>query len=248
MAAPRSSRPPRRDDSAKLFVGSLSYDTTTDELKRIFNAFAKVVDCHVAQDKDSGASRGFAFVTFDSEEHANAALTEFDGMEIGGRSIKVSLAKQGERNHVVVGHGAGEEVNISAYHVETITEAQQRVVLRKSKLPSEMRIDHSDSFVYSDDEPDDDPEKSFVDSLSSKEKKRLLRKLAADGEGSKPLGATGHGETIKNSKNEKKKKSKKKEKKHKKESKRKKSDSSSSGRELDENHENHETSPKKRRR
>jgi RNA recognition motif-containing protein len=221
----------------KLFVASLSYETTSEELRKLFETRGRVVDCHLAKDKETGSSRGFAFVTFETESNALDAMMEFDGYELGGRTMKVTIAnapraKGGSRrgqDEAVAGHGVGEEVNITEYKAERITEAQQRVKLRESKLPSEMRAARTNDFVFSDDEDtagaEVDPEAAFVASLSTKEKRKLLKTLGAGGaeEG-------GGSEESKRSKKKdsKKKKSKKDAKKKKKKKKKKKYSSSSS--------------------
>jgi RNA recognition motif-containing protein len=110
-------------DGCKLFVSSLSYSTTAEVLKRLFESVGKVADCHVAKDRESGESRGFAFVTMAREADALLALEEFNGHELDGREMKVNVANAGgsgggrRKDEPVAGHGAGEEVNVTAYKV-----------------------------------------------------------------------------------------------------------------------------------
>ena len=78
----------------KLFVGGLSWGTTDDSLKTAFAEFGEVTEAKVITDRESGRSRGFGFVTFESSEHAEAAVTALDGTEIDGRSVRVNEAQE----------------------------------------------------------------------------------------------------------------------------------------------------------
>ena len=77
----------------KLFVGSLSWDTTDESLKAFFATVGEVVEAKVITDKFSGKSKGFGFVTMTSEEEATAAVEKLNDTELDGRSIKVDYAK-----------------------------------------------------------------------------------------------------------------------------------------------------------
>lgn len=78
--------------SAKLFVGNLSFDTTSDEIRDLFSAVGPVGSCHVITDRDTGRSRGFGFVEMNSEAEANAVKEKFDGQNLHGRALKVAEA------------------------------------------------------------------------------------------------------------------------------------------------------------
>ena len=78
----------------KLFVGGLSWNTNEDSLREGFERFGNVEEAKVITDRETGRSRGFGFVTFDSDEAANTAITEMDGKEFDGRSIKVNEAQE----------------------------------------------------------------------------------------------------------------------------------------------------------
>jgi RNA recognition motif-containing protein len=82
--------------ATKLFVGKLSYDTTDDSLKARFAAFGTVVSVSVIKDRDSGMSKGFAFVEMETQEAAQAAINALDGNEFEGRTIVVNVAKPRE--------------------------------------------------------------------------------------------------------------------------------------------------------
>ena len=79
----------------KLFVARLSYNATEDELKNIFSAHGEITECSIATDKDTGKSRGFAFVKFTSRKAGEKAIKELDGSEILGRKISVLESDDG---------------------------------------------------------------------------------------------------------------------------------------------------------
>jgi RNA recognition motif-containing protein len=86
---------PRRSTSGptKLFVGGLSWDTTTDDLRTAFSKFGNIVDVAVIPDRATGRSRGFGFVTFESPEQADEAVKGMNGAELDGRTLKVNRAE-----------------------------------------------------------------------------------------------------------------------------------------------------------
>ena len=77
----------------KLFVGGLSWDTTTEDLTNAFAKFGAIVDATVILDRTTGRSRGFGFVTFDKPPDANEAVKNMNGAELDGRILKVNLAE-----------------------------------------------------------------------------------------------------------------------------------------------------------
>ncbi|OGD74618.1 MAG: RNA-binding protein [Candidatus Coatesbacteria bacterium RBG_13_66_14] len=78
----------------KLFVGSLSWDTTDQSLREAFERFGEVVEAKVITERDSGRSRGFGFVTFADDESGRNAISEMDGAELDGRTIRVDEARE----------------------------------------------------------------------------------------------------------------------------------------------------------
>ena len=76
----------------KLFVGSLSWNTTDDGLYQAFSAFGDVTEAKVITDRDTGRSRGFGFVTFSDDEAAGKAIAAMNGSELDGRTIRVDEA------------------------------------------------------------------------------------------------------------------------------------------------------------
>jgi len=79
--------------SAKLFVGNLSFETTSDEIRNLFSEVGPVESCQVITDRDTGRSKGFGFVEMNSKAEATTAKTKFDGQELHGRALKVDEAK-----------------------------------------------------------------------------------------------------------------------------------------------------------
>jgi len=76
----------------KLFVGNLPFSMTDDQLKQIFSAHGNVVSANIVIDKFSQRSKGFAFIEFETEEEAAAAMQALDGSEQDGRNIAVKEA------------------------------------------------------------------------------------------------------------------------------------------------------------
>jgi RNA recognition motif-containing protein len=79
--------------SKKLFVGGLSWGTTDDGLHQAFAQFGEIVEAKVITDRETGRSRGFGFVTFANDDGATKAISEMDGTELDGRTIKVNEAE-----------------------------------------------------------------------------------------------------------------------------------------------------------
>jgi RNA recognition motif-containing protein len=79
--------------SQKLFVGGLPFSTSTEELGQLFNQVEGVESVQVVTDRDTGQSRGFAFVEMATSEAANQAIQKFNGYALGGRTLKVEISK-----------------------------------------------------------------------------------------------------------------------------------------------------------
>jgi cold-inducible RNA-binding protein len=77
----------------KLYVGGLSWDTTSDSLREAFAKAGSVESANVITDRESGRSRGFGFVEMTTEEEATAAIEMWNGKELDGRSITVNEAR-----------------------------------------------------------------------------------------------------------------------------------------------------------
>ena len=82
--------------STKLYVGNLSFDTTEIELQDMFAEAGSVTEAALVQDKFTGRSRGFAFVTMSSAEEAQKAISLFSGKSVQGRPLTVNEARPRE--------------------------------------------------------------------------------------------------------------------------------------------------------
>jgi len=88
----------------------MTYDTNSEQLKTMFAEAGTVVTVDVIKDRDTGTSKGFAFITMASQADAAKAITMFDGKEVGGRPLKVNTAKAREERP---GGGGGRSFNRS---------------------------------------------------------------------------------------------------------------------------------------
>jgi RNA recognition motif-containing protein len=93
--------------STKLYVGNLAFQTTSQELEQLFGQAGTVQSASVVEDRDTGRSRGFAFVEMSSKEDATSAIEQFNGKEVGGRALKVNEAKPRENRSGGGGGGRG---------------------------------------------------------------------------------------------------------------------------------------------
>ena len=82
--------------STKLYVGNLSFNTSTQDLQDLFAGAGTVEATNIIEDRETGRSRGFAFVEMSSPEEAQNAISQFNGKEIDGRSLNVNEAKPRE--------------------------------------------------------------------------------------------------------------------------------------------------------
>jgi RNA recognition motif-containing protein len=82
--------------STKLYVGNLSFNTSTQDLETLFAESGTVQSANIIEDRETGRSRGFAFVEMASDAEAKAAIAALDGKEIDGRNLKVNEAKPRE--------------------------------------------------------------------------------------------------------------------------------------------------------
>ncbi|KAI9347973.1 hypothetical protein DFJ73DRAFT_447959 [Zopfochytrium polystomum] len=80
--------------SIKVFVGNLSWSTSDDSLRSTFSQFGNVSDAIVLKDRETGRSRGFGFVTFDTMDQAQAAIDGMNEQDLDGRNIRVNLANE----------------------------------------------------------------------------------------------------------------------------------------------------------
>ncbi|MBB72501.1 MAG: RNA-binding protein [Legionellales bacterium] len=78
---------------SKIYVGNLSYGSTDEDLREFFAQYGDISEVKLITDRETGRSRGFAFVTFGNADAAKSAL-DADGTEFQSRRLKVSMAKE----------------------------------------------------------------------------------------------------------------------------------------------------------
>lgn len=78
----------------RLFVGNLSFHTTEDVIQQAFARYGSVSEVNLVLDRENGRSRGFAFVSMASDEEANTAIQELNGVELDGRQLNVNIAQE----------------------------------------------------------------------------------------------------------------------------------------------------------
>ena len=82
--------------SMKLYVGNLAFSTSSQDLQELFAQAGTVDSASIVEDRETGRSRGFGFVEMSTKEEGEAAIGQFNGKEVGGRSLKVNEAKPRE--------------------------------------------------------------------------------------------------------------------------------------------------------
>jgi cold-inducible RNA-binding protein len=96
--------------NSKLYVGNMSFKTTEDDLRNAFGQFGSVTDVYIANDRETGRPRGFAFVTFATAEESKVAIEKMNGVDLDGRQLTVNEAKPKEE----MGGGGGGGRNFSS--------------------------------------------------------------------------------------------------------------------------------------
>ncbi|MDB5298075.1 MAG: recognition motif protein, partial [Phycisphaerales bacterium] len=82
--------------NSKLYVGNLSYNTTSSDLEQMFSQHGAVQSAEIISDRDTGRSKGFGFVQMGSDEEAQAAIDALNGQNVDGRNLTVNVAKPRE--------------------------------------------------------------------------------------------------------------------------------------------------------
>ncbi|MBI1956074.1 MAG: RNA-binding protein [Acidobacteria bacterium] len=90
-----------------LFVGNMSFHTTEDELRTLFEPFGEITRIQVMTDRDTGRSRGFAFVEMASDDEAAKAITALNSKEVDGRALNVNEARPKPERSGPRGGGGG---------------------------------------------------------------------------------------------------------------------------------------------
>lgn len=91
----------------KLYVGNLSFNTSASDLQNIFGEIGTVESANLIEDRETGRSRGFAFVEMSSQSEGENAIAQLNGKEVDGRELKVNEAKPQEKRNNGGGGGRG---------------------------------------------------------------------------------------------------------------------------------------------
>jgi len=91
----------------KIYVGNLSYDTTEDDIRTLFAQAGTVASVALIKDRDTGQSKGFAFVEMSNQSEAEKAIQSFNGYMMANRPLKVNMARPREERGFGGGRGGG---------------------------------------------------------------------------------------------------------------------------------------------
>jgi len=91
----------------RLYVGNLSYQSTTESVREAFAQFGEVTDVHLATDRETGQLRGFGFVTMGTNDQAQNAIAGMNGASLDGRSLRVNEAEERQNRGGGGGFGGG---------------------------------------------------------------------------------------------------------------------------------------------
>jgi len=91
----------------RLYVGNLPFSATTETLRDAFAAAGEVTDVHIVMDRESGQSRGFAFVTMGNAHEATKAISSMNGAMLEGRALRVNEAEERPQRSGGSGFGGG---------------------------------------------------------------------------------------------------------------------------------------------
>lgn len=83
--------------ATNVYVGNLTFGTTSDDLRKMFSEFGDVTNAQVITDRDTGRSRGFGFVEMADGDAANKAIGALNGKNVDGRQLTVNIAKERSR-------------------------------------------------------------------------------------------------------------------------------------------------------
>lgn len=83
--------------ATNIYVGNLSFSTDSTELENLFAEYGSVDRAQVISDRETGRSRGFGFVEMSDDNEAQAAIEALNGKEVGGRQLRVNVARERSR-------------------------------------------------------------------------------------------------------------------------------------------------------
>jgi len=106
LAADRR-RSAREEKDLRIYVGNFAYEMREQELREAFEAYGQVQEVSIVQDRDTGRSKGFAFVEMPTSAEAQAAIGALNGKEFGGRAITVNEARPRQERSFGGGGGGG---------------------------------------------------------------------------------------------------------------------------------------------
>jgi RNA recognition motif-containing protein len=114
----------------KLYVGSLPYSWTAEQLEELFKTYGRITSAAIVSDQVTRRSKGFGFIEFEAEESARKAMEELNGREIEGRNLSVREARPHvERSFSGGGGGGGREMRdrpVQSYNNEDSTDTTGR--------------------------------------------------------------------------------------------------------------------------
>jgi RNA recognition motif-containing protein len=91
----------------RLYVGNLSFNTSSDSVRHAFSQYGDVTDVHLVTDRQTGQPRGFGFVTMGTTQAAQAAITAMNGSSLDGRDLRVNEAEERQGGEGRGGFGGG---------------------------------------------------------------------------------------------------------------------------------------------
>ena len=93
--------------SNRLYVGNLSFNTSEDTLQQAFSRFGEISEVKIVMDRETGRSRGFAFVSMMDNQGARSAISEMNGAMVDGRALRVNEAEERQQRGGGGGGGRG---------------------------------------------------------------------------------------------------------------------------------------------
>jgi len=81
----------------RLFVGNIPFSMSEDQIRELFEEFGSIVNCKLIMNRDTGRSKGFGFVEFETKEEAEAAIAAMNNKEVQGKALVVNEARPQEK-------------------------------------------------------------------------------------------------------------------------------------------------------